>query len=85
MKIIVADKISERGIALLRETGWDVLLPAAAALPSEDDADALLRAALARTSLKDAVAEVAVATGLPRRTLYQQALALADEKKQETE
>jgi 16S rRNA (cytidine1402-2'-O)-methyltransferase len=59
--------------------------PLAAALPSEDDADALLRAALARTSLKDAVAEVAVATGLPRRTLYQQALALADEKKQETE
>jgi D-3-phosphoglycerate dehydrogenase / 2-oxoglutarate reductase len=43
MKIIVADKISERGIALLRETGWDVLLPAAAALPSElADADALI-------------------------------------------
>jgi 16S rRNA (cytidine1402-2'-O)-methyltransferase len=59
--------------------------PLAAALPSEDDADALLRAALARTSLKDAVAEVAVATGLPRRTLYQQALALADAKKPETE
>jgi 16S rRNA (cytidine1402-2'-O)-methyltransferase len=59
--------------------------PLAAALPSEDDADALLRAALARTSLKDAVAEVAVATGLPRRTLYQQALALTDEKKQEAE
>jgi 16S rRNA (cytidine1402-2'-O)-methyltransferase len=59
--------------------------PAAAALPSEDDADALLRTALARTSLKDAVAEVAVATGLPRRTLYQRALILADEKDQETE
>jgi 16S rRNA (cytidine1402-2'-O)-methyltransferase len=59
--------------------------PAAAALPSEDDADALLRTALARTSLKDAVAEVAVATGLPRRTLYQRALVLADEKDQETE
>jgi D-3-phosphoglycerate dehydrogenase / 2-oxoglutarate reductase len=43
MKIIVADKISERGIALLRETGWEVLLPAAAALPSElVDADALI-------------------------------------------
>src|SRR5271168_3811402 len=43
MKIIVADKISERGIALLRETGWDVLLPAAAAVPSElADADALI-------------------------------------------
>jgi 16S rRNA (cytidine1402-2'-O)-methyltransferase len=59
--------------------------PAAASPPSEDDADALLRAALTRTSLKDAVAEVAVATGLPRRTLYQRALALAEEKDQETE
>src|SRR5579863_6938303 len=43
MKIIVADKISDRGIALLRETGWEVLLPAAAALPSElANADALV-------------------------------------------
>src|ERR1700691_2827472 len=35
MKIIVADKISERGIALLRETGWQVVLPEAAALLTE--------------------------------------------------
>ena len=43
MKIIVADKISERGIALLRDAGWDVLTPTAAALPSEIvDADALV-------------------------------------------
>jgi D-3-phosphoglycerate dehydrogenase / 2-oxoglutarate reductase len=43
MKIIVADKISERGIALLRESGWNVATPAAAALPSElADADALV-------------------------------------------
>ena len=43
MKIIIADKISERGIALLRETGWEVVMPAAAALPSElADADALI-------------------------------------------
>jgi len=43
MKIIVADKISERGIALLRETGWEVVMPAATALPSElADADALI-------------------------------------------
>src|SRR5271167_3638736 len=43
MKIIIADKISERGIALLRETGWEVLTPAAAAVPSElADADALI-------------------------------------------
>jgi D-3-phosphoglycerate dehydrogenase / 2-oxoglutarate reductase len=43
MKIIVADKISERGIALLREGGWEVLTPSAATLPSElADADALV-------------------------------------------
>ena len=47
--------------------------------PSADDADALLRQALARVSLKDAVGEVAVATGLPRRELYQRALVLAKE------
>ena len=35
MKIIVADKISERGIELLRETGWQVVLPEAAALLNE--------------------------------------------------
>src|SRR5215470_5631461 len=35
MKIVVADKISERGFALLRETGWEVVTPTAAALPSE--------------------------------------------------
>ncbi len=35
MKIIVADKISERGIALLRETGWEIVTPTAASLPSE--------------------------------------------------
>ncbi len=35
MKIVVADKISERGIALLRETGWEVVTPAAPALSSE--------------------------------------------------
>jgi 16S rRNA (cytidine1402-2'-O)-methyltransferase len=59
--------------------------PTALALASEDDADALLRAALARTSLKDAVGEVAVATGLPRRMLYQRALALTEEKDREAE
>jgi hypothetical protein len=35
MKIVVADKISERGIELLRATGWEIALPTAAALPSE--------------------------------------------------
>jgi 16S rRNA (cytidine1402-2'-O)-methyltransferase len=40
------------------------------------DLDGLLRQALSRASVKDAVAEVAVATGLPRRDVYQRALAL---------
>jgi D-3-phosphoglycerate dehydrogenase len=35
MKVIVADKISERGLALLREAGWEILTPTAAALPYE--------------------------------------------------
>ena len=35
MKIIVADKISERGFALLREAGWDVVTPAAGELAGE--------------------------------------------------
>src|ERR1700722_4591061 len=35
MKIIVADKISGRGFALLREEGWDVMTPAAGALAAE--------------------------------------------------
>ena len=54
--------------------------PAALEQPSADDADTLLRQALARVSLKDAVAEVALATGLSRRDLYQRALALAKEQ-----
>jgi 16S rRNA (cytidine1402-2'-O)-methyltransferase len=47
--------------------------------PSLADSDALLRQALSRVSLKDAVAEVAEVTGLPRRELYQRALALVQE------
>src|SRR5438309_4061984 len=43
MKIIVADRISEHGVKLLAEPGWQVVQPAAAALPSElSDADALV-------------------------------------------
>jgi D-3-phosphoglycerate dehydrogenase / 2-oxoglutarate reductase len=43
MKIIVADKISERGVELLREKGWEVLSPGSPALPSEiANADALI-------------------------------------------
>lgn len=52
------------------------------ALPSEgsetiEDVDELLRHALKRVSVKDAVGEVATATGRPRREVYQRALALS--------
>jgi 16S rRNA (cytidine1402-2'-O)-methyltransferase len=56
--------------------------PAASEQPSIADAAALLREALARSSLKDAVAEIAEATGLPRRQLYQQALELTKQPDQ---
>ena len=50
--------------------------------PADDDAisdnvDELLRQALKRVSVKDAVGEVALATGRPRREVYQRALILA--------
>ena len=48
----------------------DVETPAA-------DVDALLKAALVRVSVKDAVGEVALATGKPKREVYQRALALS--------
>lgn len=54
--------------------------PAAPERPSAGDTDLLLRQALAHASLKDAVGAVAAATGLPRRDLYQRALALEKEK-----
>ncbi len=56
-----------------------VAAPAATEQPNADETDALLRQALGRVSLKDAVAEVAEATGLPRRELYQRALVLTKE------
>lgn len=43
------------------------------------DLDAVLRPALAGASLKQAVAEVAATTGLPRREVYARALALKEE------
>jgi 16S rRNA (cytidine1402-2'-O)-methyltransferase len=43
------------------------------------DLDSLLRVALNRVSLKEAVAEVGAATGSPRRLIYQRALALRTE------
>jgi 16S rRNA (cytidine1402-2'-O)-methyltransferase len=50
--------------------------PQQAAPVSAAEADELLRQALTRVSVKDAVGEVADATGLPRREVYQRALAL---------
>jgi 16S rRNA (cytidine1402-2'-O)-methyltransferase len=58
--------------------------PPAAEQPSAEETDQLLRSALARTSLKAAVAEVAAATGLPRRQIYQRALSLENEATDET-
>lgn len=40
------------------------------------DVDGLLKAALQKTSLKEAVAQVTAETGLPRKTVYARALAL---------
>lgn len=50
--------------------------PPEAAAPAEADLDALLRAALEGHSLKEAVATVTAATGLPRRQVYARALIL---------
>jgi 16S rRNA (cytidine1402-2'-O)-methyltransferase len=47
-----------------------------AATAEAADLDALLRQALERVSLKEAVGEVATVTGRPRREVYQRALAL---------
>jgi 16S rRNA (cytidine1402-2'-O)-methyltransferase len=60
-----------------------VVAPPADDAGKPDDLDELLRSALLRVSVKDAVGEVALATGRPRREVYQRALALAkngDEK-----
>ncbi len=54
-----------------------VIAPPPAATTDPGDLDALLRRALERLSVKEAVAEIAAVTGLPRREVYQRALALA--------
>lgn len=53
-----------------------VIAPPEAHAAEPADLDALLRGALGRVSLKDAVGEVALATGQPRRAVYQRALEL---------
>lgn len=52
--------------------------PSAAEQQHPGDVDSLLRRAIARGSVKDAVSEVAMATGRPRREVYERALALAE-------
>src|SRR5260370_32144765 len=43
MKVIVADKISERGVELLRSAGWNIVLTTNGTLNTEiADADALI-------------------------------------------
>jgi 16S rRNA (cytidine1402-2'-O)-methyltransferase len=54
-----------------------VVGPAPAEATDADELDARLRAALAGSSVKQAVADVAAATGLPRRHVYARALELA--------
>jgi 16S rRNA (cytidine1402-2'-O)-methyltransferase len=54
-----------------------VIAPPAAPTADAGDIDALLRNALARVSLKEAVAEIATVTGRGRREIYQRALNLA--------
>lgn len=55
-----------------------IAAPKADAEGLDDEAvDGLLRSALATNSLRDAAARVALATGLPRRRLYNRALELA--------
>ncbi len=52
---------------------------------SAAETDTLLREALGRVSVKDAVGEVADATGLPRREVYQRALVLAKPGNKDTD
>lgn len=51
--------------------------------PDADAVDALLRRALRHASVKDAVSDVAAATGRPRREIYQRALALSEDQESE--
>jgi 16S rRNA (cytidine1402-2'-O)-methyltransferase len=54
-----------------------VIAPPGAPASETADLDALLRQALGRVSVKEAVGEIAAITGRPRREVYQRALALA--------
>jgi 16S rRNA (cytidine1402-2'-O)-methyltransferase len=81
------EEIRRGGLAALAETCGEhesrgefvvvIAPPQEAARAGAAETEILLRQALRRLSLKDAVGEVAEATGLPRREVYQRALALA--------
>jgi 16S rRNA (cytidine1402-2'-O)-methyltransferase len=60
-----------------------VIAPPGAPASDAADLDSLLRQALGRVSVKEAVAEIAAVTGRPRREVYQRALALAQENEHE--
>jgi 16S rRNA (cytidine1402-2'-O)-methyltransferase len=51
---------------------------------AEDELDNLLRASLARESVKDAVAHAVELSGRPRRQIYARALELAKETQAKT-
>jgi 16S rRNA (cytidine1402-2'-O)-methyltransferase len=69
------------------ETRGEIVIVIAPADPRDEavatDLDTLLRQALARLTLKEAVAEIALVTGTPRRAVYQRALALSAESHHE--
>ena len=60
-----------------------VIAPPGAPATDAADLDALLRQALGRVSVKEAVAEIAAVTGRPRREVYQRALALSQDREHE--
>jgi 16S rRNA (cytidine1402-2'-O)-methyltransferase len=62
-----------------------VIAPPEAGVGNEVDLDDLLLQALARVSVKEAVGEVAIATGRPRREVYQRALALSKDAERDAE
>jgi 16S rRNA (cytidine1402-2'-O)-methyltransferase len=76
------EKLAEtyaNGAEIRGEIAIVVAPPAEPTQSSAAEIDGLLHAALARVSLKDAVAEVAAATGEPRRAVYARALELTKE------
>ncbi len=68
-----------------RETRGEIVIVIAPpdeneAAPDAETLDEIIRHSLTRLSLKDAVSEIAQSTGVPRRDVYQRALALAKGK-----